>query len=107
MEKPLWMISITHMFVEIFLLIQVALIPVITQEFQLSLLEASLVASLPSIVTLVMNIPSGYLADHFPKSRFLPGISVVIPNAQPDLVHVLVEELDGRDAVELVQEEVE
>jgi len=71
MEKPLWMISITHMFVEIFLLIQVALIPVITQEFQLSLIEVSLVASLPSIVTLVMNIPSGYLADHFSTNRLL------------------------------------
>lgn len=71
MEKPLWMISITHMFLEIYLLIQVALIPVITREFQLSLLEASLVATVPSLVALLMNIPSGFLADHFRTNHLL------------------------------------
>lgn len=44
MEKPVWMICLTHMFIEIYLLVQVALIPVIVQEFQLSLVEASLIA---------------------------------------------------------------
>ncbi len=71
MEKPLWMIYITHMFLEVYLLIQVALIPVITREFQLSLLEASLVASVPSLVTLLMNIPSGFLADRFSTHHLL------------------------------------
>ncbi len=59
------------MFLEIYLLIQVALIPVISREFQLSLLEASLVASFPSLVTLLMNIPSGFLADHFSTNHLL------------------------------------
>jgi len=45
MEKPVWMICTTHMFIEIYLFVQVALIPVIVQEFQLSLIEASLVIS--------------------------------------------------------------
>ena len=71
MEKPLWMIGITHMFLEIYLLIQVALIPVITREFQLSLLEVSLVATVPSLVALLMNIPSGFLADHFRTNHLL------------------------------------
>ena len=71
MEKPLWMICITHMFLEIYLLIQIALIPVITREFQLSLLEASLVASVPGLVMLLMNIPSGFLADHFSTNHLL------------------------------------
>jgi len=60
MEKRLWMICTTHMFIEIYLLIQVALIPVIVREFQLSLLEASLIATMPSIVSLLINIPSGF-----------------------------------------------
>jgi predicted MFS family arabinose efflux permease len=71
MEKPLWMIYTTHMFIEIYLLIQVAIIPVIVSEFQLSLLEASLVATVPSIAALLMNIPSGFLADHFNTNRLL------------------------------------
>jgi len=57
MEKPIWMVCTTHMFVEVFFLTQVALIPVIVLEFQLSLLEASLVAVVPSLVALFMNIP--------------------------------------------------
>jgi MFS family permease len=71
MEKPLWMICITHMFIEVFLLIQVALIPVIIREFQLSLLEASLIATVPSLITLLMNIPSGFLADRFSANHLL------------------------------------
>jgi len=71
MEKPLQMICITHMFIEVYLLMQVALIPVIIQEFHLSLLEASLVATVPSFVALLMNIPSGFLADRFSTHHLL------------------------------------
>jgi FSR family fosmidomycin resistance protein-like MFS transporter len=70
-EKPIWMVCTTHMFVEVFLLTQVALIPVIVREFQLSLLEASLVAAVPSLVALFMNIPSGLLADRVSANRLL------------------------------------
>jgi len=71
MEKPLWMICTTHMFVEVYLLMQVALIPVIIHEFQLSLLEASLVATVPNFVALLLNIPSGFLADRFSPNQLL------------------------------------
>jgi len=71
MQKPVWMICTTHMFVEVFYLTQVALIPVIVREFQLSLLEASLVATVPSLVALLMNIPSGLLADRVSVNRLL------------------------------------
>lgn len=70
-EKPIWMVCTTHMLVEVFLLTQVALIPVIVREFQLSLLEASLVAAVPSLVALFMNIPSGLLADRVSANRLL------------------------------------
>jgi MFS family permease len=71
MEKPLWMICTTHMFIEVYLLMQVALIPVIIHEFQLSLLEASLVATVPNFVALLMNVPSGFLADRFSPNHLL------------------------------------
>jgi len=71
MEKPVWMICVTHMFIEIYLFVQVALIPVIVQEFQLSLVEASLVATVPSLVALLMSIPSGFLADRFSTNHLL------------------------------------
>jgi MFS family permease len=84
MEKPLWMIYTTHMFIEVYLLIQVAIIPVLVREFQLSLLEASLVATVPSIAALLMNIPSGFLADRFSTNHLLfasmliEGISALV-----------------------------
>jgi MFS family permease len=59
------------MFIEIFLLVQVALIPVIVQEFELSIVEASLIATVPSLVALLMNIPSGFLADRLSTNRLL------------------------------------
>lgn len=71
MEKSLWMVSFTHMFIEVYLLIQVALIPVYIREFHLTLLEASLVASVPSLVQLLANIPSGFLVDRFNPKHLL------------------------------------
>lgn len=71
MEKPQWMICLTHMFIEIYLLIQVALIPVIIREFQLSLLEASLIATVPSSIQLFMNLVSGILSDRIETKYFL------------------------------------
>ena len=77
MDKPLWMICTTHMFIEVYLLMQVALIPVIIHEFRLSLLEASLVATVPNFFALLMNIPSGFLADRFsPKHLLFASMAV-------------------------------
>ncbi|MEM3458813.1 MAG: MFS transporter [Candidatus Bathyarchaeia archaeon] len=77
MEKPLWIICITHMFIEVYLLMQVALIPVIIREFQLSLLEASLIATIPSILTLLMNLPSGLLTDKFTTNQLLSASMLI------------------------------
>jgi MFS family permease len=65
------------MFLEVYLLIQVALIPVIIREFQLSPLEASFVVTVPSLVQLLMNIPSGFLADRF-NTRYLMFASMLV-----------------------------
>lgn len=65
------MVCITHMFVELYLLTQVALIPVFMREFGLSLFEASLVASMPSFLQLLLHIPIGFLVDRFKVKHFL------------------------------------
>lgn len=71
MNRPFWKICITHMFIEIFYLTQVALIPVYVREFQLTLLQASLVATVPGILQLIMNIPLSFLVDRFSTKHFL------------------------------------
>ncbi len=84
MDKSLWMIYVTHMFLEAFLLVRVAIIPVIVNEFSLNLLEASLVVSVPSFAALLMFIPSGLLADRLrtghllSASMFIEGTSFLI-----------------------------
>lgn len=65
------MICATHMFLEVYLLMHVALIPVLIREFQLSVLEASIVASVPSLIQLLMCIPVGFLAERFTTKRLL------------------------------------
>ena len=65
------------MFVEIFLLMHVAIIPIIVQEFRLTLLEASLVATAPSLVALLMNLPCGILADRVSVNRLLSASMLV------------------------------
>ncbi|MCW3975727.1 MAG: MFS transporter [Candidatus Bathyarchaeota archaeon] len=71
MNKQFWVICITHMFIEVYFLTQVALIPIFIQEFQLSILQASLVASIPSLTQLLMNIPLGPLVDRVNAKHFL------------------------------------
>jgi FSR family fosmidomycin resistance protein-like MFS transporter len=84
MQKAIWMISTTHMFIEAFYFTQAALIPVMIQEFHLSILEASLVTTVPNLVLLLMYIPSGLLADRFSVNHLLfasmaiEGISILM-----------------------------
>jgi len=76
-ERPFWMISMTHLFVEVFFLIQVALIPVFIREFQLSLLEVSMVVMVPTFIALLTNVPSGFLADRL-NARHLLSVGMII-----------------------------
>ena len=69
--KPFWTVCVTHMFVEVYFLTQVALIPVFMREFNLSLIESSLVATVPSLVQLLANLPSGFMAERFSTRQLL------------------------------------
>jgi len=73
------------MFIEVYLLVQVALIPVFIREFQLSLIQASLVATVPSLLGLFLNIPSGFLADRF-NTKHLLFVSLVVEGLSAFLV---------------------
>jgi len=78
------MVSVTHMLVEVFYYTQAALIPVIASQFHSSLLEASLVVTVPGLVALVAYVPSGLLADRLNANQLLfasmaiEGISIII-----------------------------
>ena len=69
--KSVWMISITHMFVEIYFLTQAALIPIFIREFNLSLLQSSLIVTIPGLAQLLMNLPSGFLTERLSTRQLL------------------------------------
>jgi FSR family fosmidomycin resistance protein-like MFS transporter len=76
-NKSLAKICFTHLMLEIFFLTQIALIPVYVSEFHLTLLEASMVVTVQSVVTLVMNIPVGYFADRINPNRLLSASMMI------------------------------
>lgn len=53
----------THMFVEVFLFVHLALIPTFIEEFNLNLFQASLIATIPNLVILLSYMPVGLLVD--------------------------------------------
>ena len=53
----------THMFVEVFLFVHLALIPTFIKEFNLNLFQASLIATIPNLVVLLSYMPAGLLVD--------------------------------------------
>jgi len=63
MKRELFTVFGTHMFIEIFFLIHLALIPTFIKEFNLNLFQASLIATIPSLVVLLSYIPAGLLVD--------------------------------------------
>jgi FSR family fosmidomycin resistance protein-like MFS transporter len=76
-NKGLAKICLTHLMLEIFFLTQVALIPVYVSEFNINLIEASMVVTVQSVVTLIMNIPIGYFADRINTNRLLSASMMI------------------------------
>ena len=69
--KPFTAIWISHMLVEIFLLMHPALVPVFEREFGLSDFQAGLLIAVPSLCRLIIVIPIGILADRYGPRRFI------------------------------------
>lgn len=94
-RKPFSAVWLSHLLVEVFLLMHPALVPVFMQEFELSILQAGLLISIPSICRLIIVIPTGILADRYGSFRFvvlslLLGGSSALVLSQTASVFVLI-----------------
>jgi nitrate/nitrite transporter NarK len=75
--KPFTAVWISHMLIEVFLLMHPALVPVFMKEFNLSVFDAGLIITVPSLCRLIFTLPVGILADKF-GPRHLVILSVLI-----------------------------
>ena len=69
--KPFGAVWLSHLLIEVFLLMHPALVPVFMQEFGLSIFQAGLLIAIPSICRLVIVIPTGVLADKYGSLPFI------------------------------------
>lgn len=69
--KPFGAVWLSHLLVEVFLLVHPALVPIFMKEFNLSIFQAGLLISIPSICRLVIVIPIGVLADKYGSLPFI------------------------------------
>ena len=82
--KPFTAVWLTHLLVEIYLLMHPALVPVFRSEFNLSIFEAGLLITVPNLCRLVIVIPTGVFADRFgPRpfiilSMLMSGLSAIL-----------------------------
>ena len=58
-----WTMSISHLFIEIYLMMHISLIPVFIKEFNLSLFQISFLISIPTLVGLIVSLLSGVIVD--------------------------------------------
>ena len=82
--KPFGAVWLSHLLVEVFLLMHPALVPVFMKEFGLSIFQAGLLISVPSICRLIIVLPTGILADKYGSFPFvvlsllLGGLSALV-----------------------------
>ena len=69
--KPFGAVWLSHLLIEVFLLMHPALVPVFMREFGLSIFQAGLLIAIPSICRLVIVIPTGVLADKYGTLPFI------------------------------------
>jgi MFS family permease len=69
--KPFSIVWISHMLVEIFLLMHPALVPVFMKEFNLSIFQAGLIITVPNVIRLFFILPTGIFADRFGPRRLV------------------------------------
>lgn len=69
--KPFTAVWISHLLVEVFLLMHPALVPVFRSEFNLSIFQAGLLITIPNLCRLIIVIPTGIFADRFGSRPFI------------------------------------
>jgi len=94
--KPFTAIWLSHLLVEIYLLMHPALVPVFRNEFNLSIFEAGLLISVPNLCRLVIVIPTGVFADRFGSRPFIvlsmliSGLSAILLSQSTNVSILLV-----------------
>jgi len=87
--RPFGVVWLSHLLVEIYLLMHPALVPVFRSEFGLSVFEAGLLITVPSLCRLVIVIPTGIFADKFGSRPFIAlsmlisGVSAIFLSQSP------------------------
>jgi FSR family fosmidomycin resistance protein-like MFS transporter len=94
-RSKLLFLCTSHTLLHVYTNLPLALLPILIKEYNLSILAASIVVSIPRVFSLVFSIPSGLLADRLTHSRlialslFLQVFAVLIIIGFPSL-HLLI-----------------
>jgi MFS family permease len=84
------------MLIELYLLTHLALLPVFMEEFQLNLFQAAMIATIPSLMSLLMNVPMGLIADRVRtkilllSSMLIEGLSALLVGQATDVYTLIV-----------------
>lgn len=96
MGSEFWVICTTHLSIELYFLVHVTLLPVFIEEFRLSLPEAALVATIPTVLSLAANLPSGIVADRLSLKPvlllclLLEALGGLIAGQSTDVYHLIL-----------------
>jgi len=63
--------TITHVFVHVFTFMHMALMPVLMEEFSLSIFESGLLVSIPLVLSVSVSIPYGVLTDRIEPKQLM------------------------------------
>lgn len=86
---PFTAAALTHLLIEVFLLMHVAILPRLIREFKFSIIQAGLLVTVPSIVRIILNFPMGVLSDTvnprylLSASALLSGLGALVVSQSP------------------------
>lgn len=70
-KSVLMVLTFTHMLAHVLMRVHLAIFPIIRKEFNLSLLQLGIIASVPHVVQVILSIPIGILVDRFGSKRMI------------------------------------
>ena len=94
--KPFTAVWLSHLLVEIFLLMHPALVPVFRKEFSLTVFQAGFLISIPSLCRLAIVLPTGIFADRYGSRPFIilslliGGLSALLLSQSTDMFVLLI-----------------
>jgi len=94
--KPFSAVWLSHLLVEIFLLMHPALVPVFRKEFTLTIFQAGLLITIPSLCRLAIVLPTGIFADKYGSRPFIvlsllvSGLSALLLSQSTEMLVLLI-----------------